>query len=308
MIKAVKLREETGAVTVVVTAALTALLLSIAIIIDMGLLYQERRQLQTATDAAALAAAMDLAEGKSVPEAESNAIAYLCNNANVLPSYVRIDYPGADRVKVSARTERSMFFSGVVKQSSSPVRASSTAAMGAANGVSKLVPFIVPLHKVREYQGEGQAGVFEFGEDRPLNQNGQEENSQKGFFWLCDFDGGSGGVPNYDAWIRQGFPEYVYAGDIANGTGVKASLKDAISWRKGFDSSVVVPVYNYTEGSGSGGSYNVVGFAEFVITGFNLNGNPKTITGYFTDGTIVSGVPGSAPHAYFGVDTVWLVD
>ena len=404
------LRNERGAVTVVVTAALIALLLSVAVVADIGLLYQERRQLQTSTDAAALAAAIDIAEGRGVLNAKAEAIRYVSANANVAPRLVDVVFPTADRVRVVAQTERRIFFSGLVGRDVAQVKAESTAAMGSASGVAKLVPFIVPLQKVQDYTGASRAGSFELGEDRPLeefskiqtisgenisytityNNTGNKSESvsvrdplpdgvvyvngsadsggvynasekevtwsltnvapgdyrvmrfavratsgsvgsikntaylttlgnnktiaadtgnsaQRGYFWLCDFDGGGSGVPQYDEWIRKGFPDYVYAGSIANGTGMKVSLKDAMEWRRQSDPSIVVPVYSYTEGGGSKGKYKVIGFAEFVITAFDFSGNPKTITGYFTDGTVVSGVQGAAPDAYFGVDTVWLI-
>lgn len=405
-----RLKNEGGAVIVVVTAALVALLLSVAVVADIGLLYQERRQLQTSTDAAALAAAMDISEGRSIVEAKAEAVQYVSVNANVAPRLVDVGFPAVDRVRVVAQTERRIFFSGLVGQEAALVKAESTAAMGSANGVAKLVPFIVPLQKVQDHSGASRAGSFELGEDRPLeafsklqtingdtityaityNNTGNKSESvsvrdplpdgtvyingsadsggsysastkevtwsfanvapgdyrimrfavratsgsvgtikntaylttlgnnktiaadtgnsaQRGYFWLCDFDGGSNGIPQYDEWIRKGFPDYVYAGSIANGTGMKVVLKDAMEWRRQSDPSIVVPVYSYTQGGGSKGKYQVIGFAEFVITGFDFSGQPKTITGYFTDGTVVSGVQGSAPDAYFGVDTVWLV-
>lgn len=404
-------KDEKGVVTIMVTAALTALLLSVAIVIDMGFLYQERRQLQTSTDAAALAAAADIAEGVDITTAVNRAIEYVSTNANVPPSLVNVDFPKENQVRVIARTERNIFFSGIVGQETAQVATRSTATLGSANGVSKLVPFIVPLQKIPDYTGESNTGTFELGEDRPVeafsktqsisgdtitytitynntgvkvegitvrdplpdgtvyvggsataggdynpstkevtwsftgispgdyrvmkfsvkvtsasissvkntayvttSSNGKTTaastggDAQKGYFWLCDFDAGSGGIPDYDSWIRNGFPEYVYAGDIANGVGVKASLKYALSWRKGFDPNIVVPVYSYTEGGGSTGRYHVVGFAEFVVTSFNFSGQPKTISGYFTTGTVTDGVPGPAPAGYFGVDTVWLVE
>jgi len=408
-----RLREERGVVMIVVAAALTALVLSVAVVVDIGLLYQERRQLQTSTDSAALAAAMDLAEGKSVSEATSRAVEYVSSNANVSPSQITVDFPGSARVRVTASTQRSIFFASLVNKSTANVKAQSTAALGAANGVANLVPFIVPLQKVADYTGGSNVGTFDIGEDRPLdvfsimqstsgdiiiyiiytityNNNGNKPESitvcdgipsgtvydggsatnggsydpsskqvtwsfgdvqpgdyrlmkfsvratsgsvgsisntaylttdngktvsantgnspQRGYFWLCDFNDGSNGVPEFDAWIRNGYPEYVYAGDIANGTGMKASLKDALSWRKSSNPKIIVPVYSFTEGGGSPGKYHVVGFAEFVIASIDFSGNPKTISGYFTDGTVVKGVPGPSPDAYFGIDTIWLVD
>lgn len=300
-----KIGEDKGVITIVVTAAMAALLLSLAVVIDIGLLYQERRQLQTSTDAAALAAAMDIAEGQSVHEAVFKAVEYVSSNSNVPPSQIQISFPQNNEVRVTAKTYREVYFSGLVGKRTAQVTAKSTAMMGAASGVSKLVPFIVPLEKVPDYTGESKTGTFELGEDRPTDQSNK---AQMGYFWLCNFDNGSGGVPDYDRWIRNGFPEYVYVGDMANGVGVKASLKDALLWRKGNDPEIVLPVYSDTSRGGSVGKYHVVGFAEFVITGFDFTGQPKTISGYFTGGTTVSGVPGSKPNAYFGIDTIWLVD
>ena len=71
------------------------------------------------------------------------------------------------------------------------------------------------------------------------------------------------------------------------------------------DPSVVLPLYNYTEGSGHGGEYRVVGFAEFVITGFQFTGNPKQVTGYFTNGTVTPGAGGGNPVDH-GVMAIWL--
>ncbi|MCL5291694.1 MAG: DUF11 domain-containing protein [Actinobacteria bacterium] len=409
MMAAKKLREERGAVTVVIAAALAALLLSVAVVADLGLLYQERRQLQTSTDAAALAAAMDIAEGRGSAVATARAIEYVSTNANIPPSQINVEFPAADRVRVVAKTERSIPFSGLIGRETAQVAAGSTAALGAARGVANLVPFVVPLQRVRDFTGEANAGTFELGEDRPLdpfsklqtvsgdtitytityNNTGDKAESisvrdpipggavyingsataggvynsstkeiawsfsgiapgdyremrfsvkvtagpvktitntafltndgkttsaatdggggQRGYFWLVDFDGGSKGVPQYDAWIRYGYPGYVYPGDIQSGPGVKASLKDAMTWRMGFNPKVIIPVYSFTQRSGSKGTYHVVGFAEFVITGFDFSGMPKTISGYFTNGTVAKGVPGPMPAGYFGIDAIWLV-
>ncbi len=412
MKKITRLNDESGVVIIIVGVAMVALLLSVAVVTDVGLLYQERRQLQTSTDAAALAAAMDMAEGKGSSDVISRAVDYVASNANVSPSQIQVDFPQGDQVRVVARTERNLFFSGLIGKESSRVAARSTAAFGAANGVAKLVPFIVPLQKIPDYTGAGNMGTFEIGQDRPVeafsitqsisgdtitytityNNTGNKSeditvrnyipdgtvyvngsitnggaydppskmvswgfggvaqgdyrmmrfsvkvtsgsvssvndtaylttsgnnktvtastggsSAQRGYFWLCDFKGSGTGVPDYAEWIKNGYRDYVYAGDIANGVGVKDSLKDALGWRKGFNPNILVPVYSYTEGGGSPGKYHVVGFAEFVITGFDFSGNPKTISGYFTNGSVAKGIPGPTPSGYFGIDTVWLVD
>lgn len=136
-------------------------------------------------------------------------------------------------------------------------------------------------------------------------KNSDTSGPQLGFFWLTDFDAGSGGTPDFLDWIISGYPDPVALGDLANGTGVHASLKSAMETRIAADPSVVLPLYSYTEGSGHGGEYHVVGFAEFVITGFSFTGNPKQVTGYFTNGTVTPGAGGGNPVDH-GVMAIWL--
>lgn len=403
--------KEKGAVAAVAVVILTVLMLILAVVIDIGILYHERRQLQTATDAAALAAAIDLGEGKSADQARETALKYVFDNADAKPSAVSVDFPDANKVRVSASTERSMFFSGFIGAEALRVTAKSTASWGAASAVANLVPFIVPVQKVSDHIGEANVGTFQIGEDRPLDPfskiqtaNGStitytitynnteskaknvkiwdfipsgteyvvgsaippadfdrttkkiswefsnvqpddfrtmrfsvtslsnsvtgientaylaiegtgktisasaEESPQRAFFWLVDFDDGRGGVPDYAKWIRTGYPDYVSVGSLANGEGVKASLEDALAWRKAFSPRMLVPVYSYTERGGSQGKYRVVGFAEFVLVDYDFRGNPKTITGYFTGGTVAKGISRQMPEAYYGVDAVWLVE
>ena len=136
--------------------------------------------------------------------------------------------------------------------------------------------------------------------------DGGSSTSQRGFFWLSDFDAGSGGVPDYEDWIIGGYPKEVGVGSVANGEGVKASLRSALQSRVASDPTLVLPIYDYTEGGGSPGTYHVVGFAEFRVTAFDLEGYPKTVTGYFTNGTVTSGAGGNTPVPDFGVQAIWL--
>jgi len=136
-------------------------------------------------------------------------------------------------------------------------------------------------------------------------QSADTGGPQLGFFWLADFDAGSNGTPDYADWIINGYPDPVSTGFVANGTGVRASLKSAMDTRIATDPSVVLPLYNYTQGGGHGGEYHVVGFAEFVITGFKFTGNPKNVTGYFTNGTVTPGASGGNPVDH-GIMAIWL--
>lgn len=395
------MRNERGAVTVITAVFISAIIAGVAIVADIGLIYQEKRQLQTAVDSAALAGVMEMAEGGAPAAAENVAAEYLLSNSNLRPDSVDFTYPGDNAFSVRAKTNRSVFFGRIFGIDDAGVVASATAKQGVANAVGDLSPIIVPSNSIPGHIGPGNRISFEFGEDRPLDpfsirydrsgdlvtytisytntrnkavnlelwsplpggsvygdgsatgggifdgtqvkwifnnlaagdnrtvsyivstaetnpstaayakaDNGQTEqasdnNAQKGFFWLTNFDADSGGVPDYRDWIIDGYPELVYIGDVVNGTGMKASLKDALDVRFSSKPEMVLPVYDYTENGGSQGTYHVIGFAEFIMTESDLTGNPKTVTGYFTDGTVMPGAGGEGATD-FGIRAIWL--
>lgn len=399
-------RDERGAVLVVVGVLVAVLLAAGALVIDVGMLYRDRRQLQTAVDAGALAAAMDISEGRETSAAESTARDYVGRQSPLPPQSILVDFPAADQVSVTAEVNRTLWLARAFGRDSSPVRATASARFGPAGAVNNLLPILVPVDAITGHVGPANPASFELGADRPkdpfsktarvdgntvtfdisyvnstpkaedititdpvpegstyvsgsataggslqggsvvwafagvspgdsrqmsfaarygsnpstrntayLDTSGSGrrqsasvgDSPQRGYFWLGDFDGGSGGVPQYDSWIRYGYPKAVGIGHIANGEGMKASLRDAVEYRMATNAKVLLPLYDYTEGGGSPGRYHVVGFAEFVVQGEDLTGNPKAIRGYFTDGTVAAGVPAATPVPnYFGVDVLWL--
>lgn len=303
-VSAKRIDNERGAVTIIVAVTLGVLLAVAALAIDAGMLYQERRQLQTAVDAAALAAAFDLAEGRQAT-AEAKAREYVTNNAGTAVGSVTVTYPGQNTVRVEAGTSRDLFFARSFGNNQASLTAKATATYGAAGSLSNLAPFLVPAQYIPPHIGSGNRFSFELGNDRPLPDTG----GQGGYFWLCDYAGHGTGAGTYGSWIMNGYPGEVYIGSVVNGTGVKDSLKNALQNRMYADPKVILPVYDSTENMGSNGEYHVVGFAEFVITGLNFQGNPKTISGYFTTGRVaVSAGSGGAGGADFGIRTVWLTD
>jgi Flp pilus assembly protein TadG len=402
------LKDEKGVAAIIVAIVMVSLIGTVAIVADIGLAYQEKSQLQTAVDAAALAAAEVLAENGTQQEAEAEATNYLQKNANVSPSQVTITYPTENTVRVFATTERNTVFASILGQNNIEVGSGATAQYELATTTNNLMPLIVPSQSVSDHIGEENEASFELGADRPLdsfsishvedgnvltytiiyintnsesidltlwaeipngtcyNQGSASDNgsfdgqhvnwsfsnvspddeiivtftvtktggnvgngkayaqtnlsqnqevaneggqSQQGFFWLADFNGGSSGVPEFEDWIINGYPEDVTVGMVAIGKGVKASLKSALQERMEKDPTVVLPLYNYTESAGGNKAYHVVGFSEFVITGINFHGHPKTISGYFTTGTVTSGSSDASKEAEdFDVEAVQLVE
>ena len=58
-----RLKDERGAVAIIVAAIMVPLLICTALVVDMGSAYVRKRELQNAADAAALAIALDCAGG-----------------------------------------------------------------------------------------------------------------------------------------------------------------------------------------------------------------------------------------------------
>ncbi len=398
-------QNQSGQVVVLVALLSTALASTLVLAVDLGSAYQGRRQLQTSVDAAALAGAMDIAEGRSQELARATVTEYVARNLDEPLGSVEISFPDSESLTVEAKIDRQTFFARLFGKETMRVGARATASLGLAGKVSNLMPIIVPQSSVEGHVGAANSAVFELGDDRPLeslsitysqsgalvtytvayvntsdqatdlemwsslpggaeyvggsatdpgvfdgtevrwqwsgvgpgdsrtanftvNFEGQvnarndvyaraqgnqvesasTDSSQRGFFWLTDFDDQSNGTPDYSSWIVNGYPGLIAAGQVANGTGVRAALKSALDERVAKDPAVVLPLYDYTEGGGHAGAYHVVGFAEFYITGFSFNGNPKTISGYFTQGTVTTGVGEGQNLPDYGVKVIWLSD
>lgn len=298
-----RLQPEAGQVIVLVAVTMSALLAMMALVIDVGDLYLAKRNLQAAVDAASLASAIELAESQDGQKALAKAEEYL--HRNYQPAVLTVFNIRGSSTEVKAKVKVDSAFSRLFGYQNVGISAKAVASYGTAEKVARLVPFIVPYQQVVNHIGASNAAVFEFGEDRPLSQEGKVDTAQKGFFWLTDFNSQSGGTPDFAAWIVNGYPEEVAVGDLANGEGVRSALKTALEQRLAKDPTIVLPVYDYTQKSGSNGTYHVIGFVEFYMQGFNLSGQPKTITGYFTNGTVTAGAGGQGA-VDLGVKAVWL--
>ena len=104
--------EERGAIAVTVTLLLIPILVCFAFVVDSGLLYWEKAQLQNGADAAALAVASDCAEAGPACMATSQGVASDIAGANANDNQANATLPSADfvvnagsgRVRVIAST------------------------------------------------------------------------------------------------------------------------------------------------------------------------------------------------------------
>lgn len=184
---------ERGQAAVLVALSLTALLGFAAISVDYGFLANERRSLQNAADAAALAAAWELPNKNNV---EAKGKEYAIKNASELAGgEIRFEYPnGSKEVKVDLAYPYNTFFAKVLGQDSAVISASAT-----AEKKSKWKGEALPLFNIAyDYEmnptfdaygkvGPGTyGGILNFGGEKTVDEN---KNISSAYFEI-DYENG----------------------------------------------------------------------------------------------------------------------
>ncbi|NKE62791.1 hypothetical protein FXN61_41155 [Lentzea sp. PSKA42] len=304
-------RDDRGAVTMLVALMLGGGLLlgGGALVIDVGQLYNERAQLQNASDAAALALAQACAEGTGC--AGSTALNYANLNSNDGTSTVDLvcgvdanglldSCPDDDAEAAGCLGERPAEGKFV------EVRTSTRQADG-----STLLPATFGQVLLgSSYQGRGVAACTRVGWGGPSATYGFGVTIS-----LCEWQTATGGGTTFapatgtvDAsfervlmlhttsgtscsgnpagWILPGgfgwladatgaCQAYVDLNGVYRGdTGVSASTacKEELADAKTYKTTLLVPVYDGAGGTGHEGYFHLKGFASFVVTGYHLPG------------------------------------
>jgi hypothetical protein len=270
-----------GQVLVLVAIMLVVLLGMLALALDGGHAYLQRRQMQTAADAGALAAAREYCAGRPGWQEMGR---HYCEDLNGAQSCeVGLDPTRQRTVQVVAEITVPTWFAGVIGMSSIIVRAAAQAACSAPAGLGDMLPFAVKLPDGVGFE-EGQ--TYQFWYKTP-----SQEDDPRGAFgfvdwpWLesgegeaaCTCSGGGTKLlecviaqPQCAPWVQTekwwNFPE---PGAELN------PLIDAL--RKYWlcnENGAIVPIYDKREGSGNTTEYYVVGFGRFVINGICTGQGP----------------------------------
>ena len=274
----------------IIMAFLMVVLISfLALVTDVGQFYLVKSRIQTAADSASLAGAQDIANNEAEATAQDTAESYVDQNISA-PHQTTVTFPEAGEIQVNVTTDQATFFGGVVGQDIVSINAEAIAAVEAITGMNGTVPLAVPLQAIEGNVGPENEGTFLIGGSG---------------FWLVNFEAAGVGTPVFEDWIINGYPELVEVGMFGQGEGVKAALTVALEERFNSDPSVIVPVYDDAAAQGNA-EIQVVGFAEFVLTDWELTGNPKSFSGYFTDGTMESGETSGEPPVDNGIYTIHL--
>lgn len=296
-----------GAVAVVVALLMVVMMLFAAVVIDVGAVYAERRQLQNGADAAALAVARSCAISRvagpcvASPENVQAAQALMDANANDGAAEVaklQITQLGSNTedifsVTVEGSTEEAdgatgvpHSFAGIVGVDDTTVAAEATAVWGApSKGIVQLPlalptcafqkPTLPPTEIAIPYKDIAKSGGCK-------NRNGFAMPGN--FGWLQTPNSSTCAVM-VDTVVAQ------TPGQPGNSFPKKECESSLLAMR---NAVIMLPVYDVSGSQGSNGWYQIYGFAAFKVTGYRftsgLSWNATTapalksfgIKGYFT--------------------------
>ncbi len=291
------IRDERGFVLIGVGAALVAFLSLFALVVDFGYIFATKSQLQNTTDAAALAAAVEIpkgltaAEQKAIDFGQSHWVAgspIVISNTDVqfgkynfLDSIMQYGLLPTDAVTVTAKkTEGSasgavpLFFARLFGKEFSNVQAKSTAALDAhvvgVHGKNRLIPYSTILSEV-DKNGDG---LFDVGSSLNIFPN------VPGNFGYLDLNDGPSGTPELRQYIEEGYDsDFIIppggSKSVFGSTGIDGeSLIN--SFKKIIGEVVFLPVHSAVSYQGSLAVYNVVNILAVKIKSVKLTGAPHT--------------------------------
>jgi hypothetical protein len=302
-------REERGQILVMAAAGMFAFVALVGLVIDTGVAYRERRNIQNAADLSALAGTKVIADhyldggrtGTEVYDAIADSVvANGCTDVNDCTwtaEYVRPDptVTGSEvnlgdvasgggipantqGVRVRTESHPDTFFMRVVGISEVDI---STPATAMTSSLLNEAPANVLL-PIGVFDSDYEAGVeYEItaGEEGPGN-----------FGWL-DWDGGSPNTPELaDAICNPNNPAMTFAVWIDGSTGIKNGndVRDCMdAW---LGSTVLIPVWGQTNNAGGNNlTYEVITLAAFTLTDYDQHANK--IKGNFVEFYALPSVP-----------------
>jgi hypothetical protein len=277
-------RDERGAVVVIVAIVAILLFGAAAYAIDAGNLWQTRRQMVTAADAAALGAAGEYAVGDDGCAGAGPALL----GANRDDATLEVCQPStADTrhgyVTVKGNTTVSYAFAGVFGLQTKTVDATTTAEWGipsAAVGLRPIALCITATPQLEEWLNlpTGPSGPsaepirITLSNAHPDSCKDDEGNVAGN--WGLAF--GSGNNANADTveWLYDGYPDEVEVGaDIhANPGAFSGGIQSAMRSLRDNGTWFGLPVFDRAVGNGNNARYHVVAFVWVQLVDFDVTG------------------------------------
>jgi Flp pilus assembly protein TadG len=297
--------DERGAIGVIVALLAPVVFGSAAFAIDLGNAWQSQRQLRTATDSAALAAAQDYASGGE--GCVSTAGEYLASNddrASLTGCIdVRATDPTTGYVTVKATAHVEYTFAPVIGIDGQDVHSSTTAGFGVPGGASGLRPIAicVSFPALSAWLNAPGGPVSASGPITvPYTNADQGCASAPGNWDLLDYDDGGGGADEVSDLLINGYPIAVTIPSlIAPKTGHVSSISSALAGLVDTGAVFPIPLFDQVEGTGKNARYHAVAVARVRLLEFDINGSPSNqyLTVEFVPGLVTGSCCGT------GIDT-----
>jgi len=241
-------------------------------VVDIGAAYVERRQLQNAADAGALAIAQDCAAARAACNTMS-ATATSMATANAGSSASAVAVRVGTTVTVTASATVNYLFAPVIGVSSKSVSAKSTATWGAPVSGTSVLPITFSWCAFKAQTGGGvptpTATSLRFSKSDGTTCTGPSGNVVPGGFgWLRPVTGTNCVVTSSISGILMSDP------------GSSSPCSDTF-FAAQLNKTVLLPIFDKADGTGSGAWYQVYGYAAFRLTAYKFQGNNNWVEGYF---------------------------
>lgn len=292
-----------GAIAVVAALAFLPLALVLAVVVDAARVWVVRERLQNAVETAATASVAEWVKGG---QPCSNAAMFLltadgadvstrtCTSSTSSTAHTRT-------VRVRATEDVPLQFARLLGRSSVEVAASTGVRISPVGALPGLWPFALCADNqaVTDWINSGFASdvsvTIRFKQTNELCRGDVSGN------WaVIDFDGGSSSNSETKYWVDNGYTGVIHVGDVLEGSpGAPSSSLDISS---AIGREVLLPLYRYPTGTGSGARYTVVGIALARVDALKLDGSEtsRSITITFLDGTTKPGA-GSGDGPDYGL-------
>jgi hypothetical protein len=300
-------RRERGAVAVVVAIWMVVAMAFVAISVDVGSVYSDKKQLQNGADAGALAIAESCQRGLCVDTADQ----YVKSNKLDGTATGTLVSTSNGVIVVQATTVHQNWFAGILGMATMPVTASATAKWGYPSGGATL-PLAFSLCAFQRATGGWNA------DGTAVNQNPVVIHIVES---ACtppahnEVPGGFGALSGTNCVSTVLAGNWVMSDTGNNGPNSCAGF----NWAGILNTQVLVPIFDASQGTGSNAQYRIMGLAAFTLTGIclgpsaqapsNMTQCPsdKRIEGHFINYTALGGNYTIDPNATkFGAGVVQL--
>ncbi|MBP2416019.1 pilus assembly protein TadG-related protein [Microlunatus capsulatus] len=279
------MKDERGAVAVVVALVLVPLMGLAAFGVDVAGMWSEHQQLQNGADAAALAIAQNCGAGACGTPGSTAQRLVTANHVG--PGATASAATSAGQVTVQAAATRRHLFAPVIGVDSSELSARATASWGSPDGGTAVLPLTFSWCEWLQQTGGGQPSstverTIYFTKSSGTTCTGPSNNVVPGGFGWLTTDGGTCQSSSSRVGLLYSDP------GNAVPSGCSPSSFSSLQGK-----TVLLPVFDQAGDTGSNAFYHVYGYAAFTITGYDFvgrysynakscKGNDHCVRGYFT--------------------------